>query len=148
MITIRWPDHFPVRVLEWFLASIMLTYSPVFLFGTGLFDRPFFQPMQNIWPQYLWGWMFLIMSLIHLSALYVNGTRRKSPHVRATCSGLSAIIWLQMDFGMFLSDKPNFGMVLYTWFVIASIYNAIRASMDARISDDRAKGGIVENGTR
>lgn len=140
MLTVRFPAHFPLRVTEWLLASIKTTWGVVLLQPTDVFANPIFSALGRIASQDTWGWVSLIFGTMHLVALYVNGARRRSPHLRAACSAIGSFFWFQVTLGLIGSGIISTGWAVYPWLFIASVYNVIRAMLDARASDDRARG--------
>jgi hypothetical protein len=152
MIAIRLPSHFPVRATEWMLASMKLSWGLLLLMPYDMFHAPatatMLRGLSQTAPQAVWGWIGTVAGLLHLSGLYVNGTRRKSPHVRATCSAIGAVFWFQVTIGMIGTGVPSTGWAIYPWLVVFSVYNVVRAAQDARQSDDRARaaGELIGGG--
>lgn len=146
MITIRFPDHFPVRATEWMLASMKLSFGFILLLPYPIFNQPMLSGLARMGFQHTWGWIAFAAGLVHLIALYVNGTRRKSPHVRAFCSGIGSVFWLCVCKGMFAPGIPSTGWAIYPWLVIYSIRNVWTAMEDARRSDEKFKSEVKTGG--
>ncbi len=142
MIAVRLPSHFPVRATEWMLAFIKALWGLLLLAAPGMFDAPateqIMRGLSSIAPQPVWGWIGAIAGTAHLSALWVNGTRRRSPHLRAACSFVGVLFWWQVTVGV-LGGPISTGWAVYPVFTVFSIYNVVRAMRDARLSDDRAR---------
>lgn len=143
MITLRLPSHFPVRATEWMLATMKVSWGAVLLAPLDVFSNPIMSALAQIASQHVWGWVAVTAGFLHLSALYVNGTRRRSPHLRAACSGIGSLFWFQVCLGMFASGSPTTGWAIYPWLFAFSVYNVVRGMMDARLSDTRAKEGVI-----
>ncbi len=150
MITLRLPSHFPVRATEWMLACMKASWGAVLLLPFDMFNAgptaAIFAGLRAIAPQPVWGTVAFGIGMFHLAALYVNGTRRKSPHVRGFCSGVGVLFWSMVCVGIATSNVFTTGWAVYPWFVVFSVYNVVRAMQDARLSDERSRGGVVGGG--
>lgn len=146
MIAVRLPSHFPARATEWMLASMKLSWGLILLSPADIFALPNMRAMPNIAPQAVWGWVGVIAGMAHLTALYVNGTRRRSPHLRAFCSWIGSMFWFEVMLGMYESGVPSTGWAIYPWMFAFSTYNITRAMGDARLSDIRARETIGGRG--
>ncbi|HUD28949.1 MAG TPA: hypothetical protein VMQ93_08770, partial [Novosphingobium sp.] len=98
--------------------------------------------------QATWGWIAFTAGALHLSALYVNGTRRRSPHLRAACSGVGTLFWFQVCLGIYGTGLINTGMAIYPWLAVFSARNVMAAMRDARRSDDQFKSEVDTGGRR
>lgn len=145
MITLRWPSHFPVRATEWMLAFIKTAWGFVLLLPSDMFHRQTFSAMAQIAGQTTWGWIAFCAGLFHMIALFVNGTQRRSPHLRAFCSVIGVLFWFQVSLGFALSGIST-AWAVYPTFVMFSVYNVMRAMQDARLSDDAFKAGSFKSG--
>jgi hypothetical protein len=139
VITIRFPDHFPVRATEWMLAAMKTSWGFLLLLPYPIFHQPMMVALARMADQRTWGSIAFVAGSLHLIALYVNGTRRKSPHVRAICSGIGALFWIFVCRGMYAPGIPSTGWAIYPWLVIFSFRNVWTAMEDARRSDERFK---------
>lgn len=145
----RLPSHFPVRATEWFLAAMKTSWGVLLLLAPDIFTAQPTAPLFtgfSFFPQVLWGWIALTAGTFHLGALYVNGTRRRSPHVRGFCSGVGTVFWSLVLYGLIKTGVLNTGLAIYPWFVAFSVYNIVRAMHDAGLSDQRARGGLTGGG--
>ncbi|TYC93057.1 hypothetical protein [Novosphingobium sp. BW1] len=148
MIYLRWPDHFPVRATEWLLASMKTSWGLILLMHVGAFNNQFMSAMRQIGNESAWGWIAFIAGAAHLTSLYVNGTRRRSPHLRAFCSGVGTLFWFQVCLGIFATGLPNTGWAIYPWLFVFSTRNMLVAIRDARRSDENFKAGTTICGKR
>lgn len=139
---VRLPSHFETRACEWMLAFIELGWGAILLTPYPIFrDNIYFSSMALLADQYVWGAVALLTGILHLTALYWNGTKQKSPHLRAGCSAIGALLWFQTCLGFFAVKIVTPGWAVYSMFFIFSVYNIMRAMWDARASDDKAKAG-------
>lgn len=146
MIVLRWPTHFRVRATEWFSSAFKLLWGFILLLPYPTFDNPLFAEMGKHMSQQTWGWIGFGLGFAHLTALYINGNVRRSPHVRAFCSGVGALFWLQVCLGMLATGIITTGWAVYPGLVVMAVYNVSCAMQDARRSDDAAKSGRIGGG--
>lgn len=140
MMVIKLTKTFPVRVTEWLLAGIMLSWS-VACWNLRPVDwaNPLYSGLARFADQSTWAYFAFILGAIRLAALTINGAWRPSPHLRSACAFLSCFMWLQISFAIFNADIRATGIAIYPWLLLADVYNVFRASHDARQSDDRAR---------
>lgn len=141
---IRLPSHFQTRACEWMLACITAVWGGILLLPFDVFGtNPNFSAMAELGPQKVWGFLVVLAGSLHLLGLYWNGTKQKSPHLRAACSAIGVLVWFEVSLGFFASGlvTPNWG--IFPVFTAFSIYNVVRAMMDARLADEHAKAGGV-----
>ena len=148
MIVYRFiPSHFPVRATEWMLAAMKASFGLLLLLREDIFlapeTAPLFTGFRAIFPQMTWALIGSLAGCFHLAALYINGTWRRSPHVRGFCSGVGTVFWSLVVYGLVSGGVWNTGLAIYPWFVVFSVYNLTRAMQDASLSDDRARGGLI-----
>lgn len=154
MILLKLTKTFPVRVAEWLLAGIMLSWSiAAWNLGPSDWSNPAFSGLARIANNTTWAFFAFWIAIARLAALIRNGGWRPSPHLRAAGAFLACFLWLQVSLGMFSADIRTTGIAVYPWLLLADIYNVFRASHDARISDDRARAaksnepGVSESAT-
>lgn len=139
MIIVKLTKSFPIRVCEWLLAGIMLSWSiALWNLTPADFHSPIYVGLERLLPQDTWAMLALGIAIMRLAALAINGGWRPSPHLRAAGAFLACFLWLQIGLGQFFAEQGNLGIAIYPWLFVADIYNVFRASHDARISDDRA----------
>lgn len=131
--------HFPLRVLDWFVAGIMFTWGATCLnVADATWQLSIYDGLRAWAGQNFWGFIMLGLGAVRLAALYVNGALRRTPHTRMVGAFLCAFIWLQLGFAMLQSETPPIaGLTIYPWLFLADIYNVYRAAQDAKVSDWR-----------
>ena len=151
MMIVKLTKTFPIRVTEWLLAGIMLSWSIVcWNLTPELWSAPLYSGLARLAAQNTWAFFAFWIAVIRLAALTINGAWRPSPHLRAAGAFLSCFMWLQIALGIFASPITTTGVAIYPWLLLADIYNVFRASHDARQSDDRARAahrGVNESAT-
>ena len=132
--TTHW-KHFQARALEWLNAGILICWGLYLLLHPGMFSDPRVSAMWTglgtIAAQPTWGVVALIGGGVRASALYVNGRSKRTPLIRLIASFFSAFILTQITMGLFNSDTPNTGVIVYSALVLADLYSAFRSSADA-----------------
>jgi hypothetical protein len=140
MMIVKLTKTFPIRVMEWLLAGIMLSWSIVcWNLRPDEWLNPSYAGLARFANQNTWAFYAFWLGTTRLAALTINGAWRPSPHLRAAGAFLACFMWLQITLGMLSADVRVMGMAIYPWLLLADIYNVFRASHDARLSDDRAR---------
>lgn len=140
MMILKLSKTFPIRVMEWLLAGIMLSWSIVcWNLPAGQWASPLYSGLSRLAEQNTWAFFAFWIAVIRLAALTINGAWRPSPHFRAAGAFLACFMWLQISLGLLSSEVSSTGIAVYPWLLLADIYNVFRASHDARQSDDRAR---------
>lgn len=142
MIIVRFQQTFPLRISEWLMSGILLSWGITLLYNPVIFDAPQNYALARLATQPVWGWLCLVMGAVRWVALTINGAWRASPHIRMVCAFLSCFFWLQISLGIAGSAIVSTGIAVYPWFLLLDSYNTFRAATDARAADDRAKAGI------
>jgi hypothetical protein len=147
MMIVKLTKSFPIRVTEWLLAGIMLSWS-IACWNLRPFDwaNPLYSGLARFADQQTWAFFAFIIGSLRLAALLINGAWRPSPHLRAAGAFLACFMWLQISFAILDADIRTTGIAIYPWLLLADIYNVFRASYDARLSDDRARAESHERG--
>lgn len=127
--------HFAARALEWLNAFVLFGFGCYLIMHPGMFQDPrisaLWAGMSAVASQETWGLVTLLVGFMRLSALYINGHHKRTPMIRLATSFVSAFIWTQVVLGLWNSDVPNTGLVVYTSLILADIYSAFRAGADA-----------------
>lgn len=140
MMIIKLQSHFPLRVTDWLAAGILTSWGFCCLaLPPQAWELPVHEGLARIAGQPVWGIAATGLGLVRMTALFINGAVRRTPHVRAIGAFLSAFLWLQLSFAMFMTSMPTISVAIYPWLFVADIYNVFRAAQDARIADQRAK---------
>jgi hypothetical protein len=140
MLLVKFSKTFPIRVTEWLLAGILLSWSIVCWNLTDAdWTSSIYVGLSRIAAHETWAFFAFWIAVVRLGALTINGAWRPSPHFRAACAFLACFMWLQISLGLMISDGRSMGIAIYPWLLLADIYNVFRASHDARLSDDRAR---------
>lgn len=140
MMLVRLSDHLPLRITEWLVSGILLTWGVYCLNApASIWDDPVNWQIAEFGSQGFWGSYAFVLGLVRMAALFINGALRRSPHARAIGAFLSLLIWVQMTLGLLTAQWMGLAAIIYPWLCIADFYNVFRAAQDARISDERAR---------
>lgn len=140
MFILKVTKTFPVRVCEWLLAGIMVSWGIAVWNHNALeWSQPAYEGLGRIADNKTWGAVVCFIGILRLVALFRNGGWQPSPHLRAGGAFLACFAWLQISLGLFASPVLTAGLALYPWLLAADIYNVFRASHDARLVDERAR---------
>jgi hypothetical protein len=128
-------SHLSIRGVEWLVGFILLTWGFVVLIEPDSFRMyPTFAVMARWAPQPVWGMAAFCIGVARITALFINGRWRKSPQVRLVTSFLSAFIWTQIFLAVISHDYNNPWHSIVVWFIIADVYAAFTAAMDAKLA--------------
>jgi hypothetical protein len=127
-------QHFHARFAEWLNAGLL------FLWGVYLLTHPTMftdDRTKALWTglyayaeQPTWAACAMLIGFARITALYINGSHKRTPLVRLVTSFFSAFIWTQVTTGLVNAHVPNTGVVVYAGLVVADIYSAFKASRD------------------
>lgn len=134
-------EHFPIRVTDWLLSLILFSWG-VALFGLDprVWALPIYSGLSNLASQSTWALVAAVIGALRLSALFVNGAVRPSPHLRGVGAFLAIFIWVQLSLSqIFFSDMAGAAVAIYPWLAFADMFNVYRAAKDARIADTKAR---------
>lgn len=139
MLVVRFQKTFPLRVNEWFLAGVLFLWGLILAQPHDIFSNPIYSGLVRFAPQETWAFFCMVTGAIRLAALAINGAWRPSPHIRCALAFITCFFWLQIVFGLAQSDAPSTGLAVYPMILMLDLYSCYRASVDAKISDDKAK---------
>lgn len=138
MLVVQLRKHFPARWPEWFMSATVFAWGFYVVLHPSLFTQPDTVHMMSELaavasphnPASFWGLIGVVLGLVRATALFVNGAYTRTPMIRLVMSFASAFLWTQVFLGLFKSDTPNMGLVIYPALVIMDIVSAYRASTD------------------
>ncbi len=130
-------EHFKLRFSEWIIGLMLLLWGITLLINTSLFEvyQAAFSSMSHIASQKLWGLMAVGIGLLRLIFLIINGTWRRSAHLRAIGSGLSACIWTAVWSSYLNSDTLLPGLWSVGALIALDLFSLWYAAGDAKQSD-------------
>jgi hypothetical protein len=139
-------ETFPVRASEWALAAMLFNWSVILLLQPSLFDTvEAFSSLAGLMPQYTFAGMCFLVGFGRLVTLAINGTWKRSPHIRAFGAFLGTGIWFMISVGIIRSGAGATGLGVYPVLMLLDSYNVIRAAGEAGISD-RQPARVAKDG--
>lgn len=133
---LRISEHFAERATEWIMSGMLLTWGVNCLITSDqVWNDPVYQGIAKMMPKEWFGFLAIAIACGRIIALYINGTRQKSPHARAVFSFLAVFPWFQLLLGFLDSDRAGLGIAVVPWLIAAEVWNVYRAARDARLSD-------------
>jgi hypothetical protein len=123
-----------------FLWGVVLHQAP------DLFDtNAAFAGLKQMARQSTWELGCLVVGGGRLVILGLNGTVRRSPHLRAIAAFITTFFWVQIAIGIMMSGVGSTGLAVYPILALLDTYNVIRASREAGALDayhKRAAGHV------
>lgn len=135
----RFTRTFPMRAVEWLMACVTITLGVVMFQPATDWNHTEVAGLVEMAAPATWGAVCVALGVTRFAALVINGAWRPSPHIRATMAFFTCFIWTQIAITILSSGVVTLAWGVIPWFVIAELYSVLRASCDARLSDDRAK---------
>ena len=141
MIVVRLPTptHFKARQFEWGMGLLLLVWAVNIAVVPAAFDQPTFGAIRSVASPLVWTVICCAIAALRLGALYINGTWRASPFIRAGTAALSGLFWTALALGLWASRLPNTGVPIYLGVASFDLYGAYQASKDARVAWDRSR---------
>jgi hypothetical protein len=133
-------ETFPVRASEWALAAMLFNWSIILFLMPDLFATvDAFAPLAKLMPQTTFSGMCFLVGFGRLVSLAINGTWRRSPHLRAFGAFLGSGVWFMISIGIIRSGSGATGLGIYPILVLLDSYNVIRAAGEAGLSDHQPR---------
>ncbi len=127
------------RLFEWFAALNLAGIGTIIILWPSTLDWSAFKYLVTIGTTPLMiGVVCFVLGYARIFALVVNGRSWVyGPRVRAWCSLLSAVIWLQIwislaQFAVSDLGVPSLGLSNWTWLFFGELIVAYRAATDVR----------------
>lgn len=129
------------RLFEWFAAANLAGVGTIIVFWPDTLVWSAFKYLVTVgMGPVMIGFICLVVGYARIFALIVNGRSWVyGPRVRAWCSLLSAVIWLQIlislaQFAISDTGVPSLGLSNWAWLFFGELVVAYRAATDVRTS--------------
>lgn len=135
---------FRVRACEWLLASLLMVWGLVLLWGSGeetFAIGPVFAGMEGFAREESWGLVLYLIGSARIVALTINGSFWPCAHARTGLALLGALAWLQLSLALLSTSLPSPQAYSCLVCVLFDLWNARRAAEDAAIAD-RERAGV------
>lgn len=127
------------RSVEWLLSCLMLTWGVILLAPNDSFANPAYQWLATIGEERVWGGLALGIGALRVVALYVNGSWRRTPLIRAFAAVVGLMWWVSVGALLIFGVEPGkpvpAGFAFYPVFALFEAYSCYRSGLDARESD-------------
>lgn len=135
-ITSSLKETFPVRATEWALAAILFLWGVVLVVNPTLFiTGESYKNLNDLMRQDTWASLCILVGGLRLMMLAINGTWRRSPHMRIVGAFVSCFFWFQISIGIAQSGVFGTGLAVYPVLFFLDTYNVFRATRDAGAVD-------------
>lgn len=129
-------ETFPARASEWALATILFGWGLALSSNPTLFTiSPSYDGLEGLAKQSTWAWLCLLGGGLRLVFLIINGSWRRTPHLRAASAFATCFFWGQITIGMLASGTGTTGLTVYPVLLCLDLFNFFRALGDAARSD-------------
>lgn len=107
------------RMIEWEHSMVLFTFGLALMIQPQLFESSTsYAAFRAVRPSAdFWGLAAMTVATIRFLVLLINGTIRRSPHLRALFAAVSAGIWVLAAVGGLVADKLSQATGLYIAFV-------------------------------
>ena len=125
---------YPDRLVEWLFAGMMIIWGAWLLVPWwDTFDNPQYAPLKALGGEEVWGVWSVSIGIVRATALYINGSHRRTPAVRCICAIFGMMWWMTLTW-FFLSApvrEPPVIVAFYPLFFFFEIVSAMRSAADA-----------------
>lgn len=136
------------RRLEWWLACYTCTFGLFLVLSPEAFAEPPYRVMRDWAPAPVWGCISSAVGMFHIWALFINGRRYWSAHVRAAATVGNALLFTMALSAILAAVWHGFAPVSATvalyvapvWASICAFWIAAQDSHDAMFRGDRTHG--------
>ncbi len=121
------------RSVEWLLAAMMVAWGLGLLLPGNTMELPAYRLLGAIAPESVWSAWSLSIGAVRMAALYINGSYRRTPLIRATCSLLGAMWWVVLGYCFFTAAPAPYaaGLMWFPVLVAFEGYSVARGAQDS-----------------
>lgn len=139
------------RSVEWLLALLMVTWGVGLLLPGNTMALQSYRYLAAIAPEPVWAAWSISIGAARLVALYVNGSWRRSPLIRAGGAALGVIWWLILGFLLLNGTQGGplpAALMWYPVFCGFEFYSVYRGARDSYHSGALKKWQSLQPATR
>lgn len=130
-VYVRVKARFGLRVAEWMLATITLTWGLSVLLP-GVYEGRNFAYIHDLLPGNLLGGVMAFFGALRLVGLFVNGARQDvTPWLRVAGAAVGFLAFALISFSFALAGTLGVWVALYPTFAVFEVVNIVRAAHDA-----------------
>jgi hypothetical protein len=127
------------RSVEWLLSCLMLTWGVILLAPSESFANPAYRWLAALGEERVWGALAFSVGALRIGALYINGSWRRTPLIRAFGAVMGLTWWVCVGALLIFGVEPGrplpAGFAFYPVFALFEAYSCYRSGLDARESD-------------
>ncbi len=127
-------ERYPTRTVEHMLAWSLVVWAGACAAPAQMMNGPTFQYLLVIAPEWLWGYIGVMIGAARLMALFINGSWRRTPGLRFFCAMMGMIWWIIVSALYWLAVKhgaPDFPMrYVFFVFIFFEGYSCFRCGQD------------------
>ena len=112
---------YPDRLIEWLFACLMLSWGAWLCLPMDTFANPQYAALRVLAPAEVWGALSISIATLRMTALWVNGSWRRTPVIRCGCSVLGVVWWLSLVFLAVAASAPHPPAGL-TWYPVIAAF--------------------------
>jgi hypothetical protein len=128
--------YFKLRFAEWVSGVCILIWGLLALINEPIFSIiPVFMSMAETLPYYVWGGLATLAGTIKIIFLIINGSWRRSTHLRVFGSMISVFCWGAILINFITIDYISPNIALAFALVSADIFSLWYASAEAKEAD-------------
>lgn len=122
------------RAVEWLLACLLIAWGVGVLLPGIVLDGDIYAPLVALAPEVAWGNFAVAVGSLRVGALYINGSWRRTPILRAIGAGLGVVWWIVLG-GLYVvavnqGAKPFPFIMAYPVFVYFELLSMYRCGVD------------------
>ncbi len=127
---------FVARMIEWEHAVLLMLFGWALVESPDLFDTAAsYASFKSLYPNYsFWALSMITVGGLRFVVLVVNGTIKRSPHLRAVFAALTAFYWFHASYGAVVSGKLTpltaFCVAFFGWQFVVMVICAKLAKLE------------------
>jgi hypothetical protein len=121
------------RTVEWLLAALMVGWGIFLLMPWTTFDAPLYHWLALLAGERTWGSFSVAIGALRMVALYINGSWRRTPLIRAFAAVMGLIWWIVIGFliSFGVHGAPPADLLFFPIFAYFEAYSCYRSGQDA-----------------
>ena len=121
------------RSVEWLLAALMVAWGLGLMLPGDTMGLPQYRLLAAIAPELVWASWSISVGGLRIVALYVNGSWKRTPLIRASCAAFGMMWWLILGylFQSATNGAAPAGLMFYPVFIAFEGYSVYRGARDS-----------------
>lgn len=123
-----WFTHYAGRRLEWLLAFYTVFFGAALMMPAASMSTATFTGALFMLPEWGWGLLYVVVGLMHISALHINGRAAWTPFARFVALFLNSQVFLALALSLAPSNPWGTGVLTYGFISVGFCGAAIYAA--------------------